>query len=367
MNASEARVLEIGDLSYIKEAFPDRTMLLWTGRKPPSYWVNHTPSVPIDRSAYSDCTPANFARGMRAAAAGRYDVVVVYLPLYSPWHPRNGLRSLLGEPLHPWASLTRVLGVSWLRFATPPVPLVVVDLNDHFGIRRPSFFLLDKADVVFKRELPADRWQMLAGTAHPALPTLRIRSNRRWQDRLEKIRPISLPSPRVDIPSLADGSFPEKTADIFFSGNTATNSWVRRTGIVALKELAARGTKVDIPDKPLPRPEFYRRMSQAWLAWSPAGLGWDCYRTGEAAQCLTVPVVNHPTVERHRPLLQGQHLIQYDLEGDGLARAVQSALADKARLKQMAFAARDHVNAHLTLEAMARHVIETGLSFRKSN
>jgi hypothetical protein len=224
--------------------------------------------------------------------------------------------------------------------------------------------LLDKADVVFKRELPPDRWQVLAGSAHAALPTLRIRSDRRWQERLAKIRPISLPVPRVDIPSLADGSFPQKTADIFFSGNTTANSWVRRTGIVALKELAAHGIKVDIPDSILPRNDFYQRMSQAWLAWSPAGFGWDCYRTGEAAQCLTVPVVNHPTIERHRPLLDGQHLFQYDIEGDGLARAVESALADKERLKRMAFAAREHVNAHLTLTAFARHVIETGLSFR---
>lgn len=365
MNASEARVLEIGDLSYIKEAFPDHTTLLWTGRRPPWYWVNRSPSVQIDRSDYSDCTPASFARGMRDAAAGRYDVIVAYLPLYSPWHPRNGLRSLLGEPLHPWAAFTRVLGVSWLRWARAPVPLVVVDLNDYFGIRRPSVFLLDRADVVFKRELPADRWQALAGSAHAALPTLRIRSDLRWQKRLEKIRPISLPAPRVDTAALWEGDFPNKTADIFFSGTTA-NSWVRRTGIVALKELAARGIKVDIPDQTLPRQEFYRRMSQAWLAWSPSGFGWDCYRTGEAAQCLTVPVVNHPTIERYRPLRQGEHLIQYDIEGDGLARAVEAALADKERLKQMALAARDHVNRHLTLDALARHIIETGLSFRKS-
>ena len=366
MDASEARVLEIGDLSYIKEAFPDRTTLLWTARKPPWFWVDRTPQELIDRSDYFDCTPANFARGMRDAAAGRYDVIVAYLPLYSPWHPRNGLRSLFGDPLHPWASLTRVLGVSWLRLTRPPVPLVVVDLNDHAGIRRPSFYLLDKADVVFKRELPADRWQVLAGSAHPALPTLRIRSNRRWQKRLEKIRPISLPAPRVDFASLWEGSFPDKTADVFFSGNTTANSWLRRTGIVALKELAARGITVDIPDQILPRQQFYRRMSQAWLAWSPSGFGWECYRTGEAAQCLTVPVVNHPTVERHRPLLQGQHLIQYDIEGDGLARAVETALADKDRLKQMALAAREHVKTHHTLRALAGHIIETGLSFKKS-
>ena len=107
-------------------------------------------------------------------------------------------------------------------------------------------------------------------------------------------------------------------------------------------------------------------MSRAWLAWSPEGFSWECYRTGEAAQCLTVPVVNHPTVERHRPLLQGQHLIQYDIEDDGLGRAVEAALADKERLKQMALAAREHVKTHHTLRALAGHIIETGLSFKKS-
>jgi hypothetical protein len=30
----------------------------------------------------------------------------------------------------------------------------------------------------------------------------------------------------------------------------------------------------------------------------------------------------------------------------------------------MAFAARNHVNTHLTLHAMARYIIEAGLSFR---
>ena len=129
-----------------------------------------------------------------------------------------------------------------------------------------------------------------------------------------------------------------------------------------MKELATRGIKVDIPDRILPRVQFYRRMSQAWLAWSPSGFGWDCYRTGEAAQCLTVPVVNHPTVERHRPLLQGQHLIHYDIEGDGLARAVEAALADKDRLKQMALAARAHVKTHLMLRPLASHIIEAGLT-----
>jgi glycosyltransferase involved in cell wall biosynthesis len=365
MDASEARVLEIGGQNLIKRAFPERTTLLWTGRRRLSDWIGRLPAY-LDRPGHSDCTPASFVRGIRDAAAGRYDLIVTYAPLYSTWHPREGVRSFFGDPWHPWRALTRVHGVSWLRLSKLPVPLVVVDLNDHFGIRRPSFYLLDKADVVFKRELPVDRWQVLAGSAHPALPTLRIRSNPRWIKRMAKLRPISLPAHPVDGASLWDGDFPEKTADIFFSGNTTLNSWVRRTGIVALKQLADRGIKVDIPDRILPPEQFYRRMSQAWLAWSPSGFGWDCYRTSEAAQCLTVPVVNHPTIERYRPLLQGEHLIQYDIEGDGLVRAVEAALADKVRLKQMASAARAHVMTHLTLPALASHIIEAGLSFKKS-
>lgn len=366
MDVSEARVLEIGDLQYIKEAFPDRTTLLWTERRPPEFWIEEQPSRLLTASEYLDATPANLLRSIRDARAGRYDVVVAYLPLYSPWHPRYGLRSLASDPSHPWSAFTRAFGISWLRFVDCPVPLVVVDFNDYSVIRRPSFFLLDKADVVFKRELPIDRWQVLAGSAHPALPTLRIRSNRRWQQRLEKLRPIALPPPHVDTTSLWEGEFPEKTTDIFFSGSTELNSWVRRTGIADLRALAERGIRVDIPDTLLTRPEFYRRMSQAWLAWSPSGFGWDCYRTAEAVQCLTVPMVNHPPIERYRPLLQGRHLIQYDIEGDGLVRAVEAALADKQRLKQMALAAREHVQTHLLLRPLASHIIETGLSFKTS-
>lgn len=360
MKTSEARILEIGDLSFMKEAFPERTTLLWTGRVPPSNWINQ--SIVTMIPDYFDATPETFAREMARLRAGLYDVVVAYLPLYSPWHPRHWLRSLLHDPRHPWSALTRVFGISWLRLARLPVPLVVLDLNDHFGIRRPGFFLLDRADVILKRELPVDRWHMLVGSTHPALPTTRVRANPRWQARLEKIRPISLPMPRVDVQSLFGDSFPEKTTDVFFSGNTTANSWVRRAGIRIIRKLAEEGLTIDIPDVMLPRDEFYRRMSRAWLAWSPSGFGWNCYRTGEAAQCLTVPVVDRPTIERYCPLEPGRHVIEYDVEGEGLATVIRSALHDKARLKEMALAARAHVQANLLLAPIASHILEAGFS-----
>jgi len=349
---ASARILEIGDFHYVKDQYPERTTLLWTGRRPPL----------LGRSDYFDCTLPRLLRAIADARASCYDLVVVYMGLRSPWHPRNWLRSLFAEPARPVAAVSRVFGVSWLRFAPIPVPLVVLDMNDAFIMGRHNFFLLDKADVVFKRELPVDRWHILCHSVHPRLPTRRIRRRPRWQRRLAKIRPIALPALVIADNPLRSGEFPQKTVDLFFSGNVAENSWVRRTGMAELEQLAKRGIKLDVPAERLPPAEFHRRLARAWLAWSPSGFSWECFRTSEAAQCLSVPVLNYPTVELHRPLIDGEHVIYYNPEPGGLVRAVERALADKAKLKQMAIAAREHVLRHHTPRALVDHVIETGLA-----
>ena len=355
MQASTARILEIGDYGLAKWAYPDRTTLLWTGWRPRGHY----------EAGSFDCTPLRFAQAMRNVRGGRYDLVIVHMLSRSPWLPRYWLRSLARQPLKPIAALTRVSGTSWIRAVSIPVPLVAIDLHDSFGIGRHNFFLLDRADVVFKRELPVDRWQTLFYSGHPILPTRRIRSNPRWQRRLAKLRPIALPVPAIDTSGFWQGEFPEKTIDVFFSGNAEVNSWVRRAGIAELRALAARGLKIEIATEPLPRNEFYRRMSQAWLAWAPSGYGWESYRKMEAAQCLSVPVVNSPTIERYRPLRRGEHIVEYEVEPGGLTRAIEAALADKDRLKQMAHAARQHALAHHVPTAVVDHVIEAGLSSRR--
>jgi hypothetical protein len=355
MQASTARILEIGDYRYFKQEYPDRTTLLWTARIPPGK---------LSSSEYFDCSPGNYLRAMADARAGRYDLIVAYISGRSPWSPLNWGRSLGHEPWRPITATTRVFGVSWLKLTPLPVPLVVIDMSDAFVIRRHNFFLLDKAKIVFKRELPADRWHVLCGSAHPLLPSRRMRRKARWQKRLEKLRPLVLPGAPIDVDGLWDGDFPEKSADIFFSGNVAENSWVRRTGMAELQSLASRGIRVDVPSAPLPLRDFQRRLARAWLSWSPSGYGWECMRTAEAAQCLSVPVLNNPTIERYRPLLNGEHAIYYDIEPGGLTRAVAAALADKERLRRMACAARDHVLTYHTPRAVVDYVIESALTFR---
>ena len=112
------------------------------------------------------------------------------------------------------------------------------------------------------------------------------------------------------------------------------------------------------------RAEFYRRAARAWLVWSPEGLGWDCFRHYEALACGSVPVINQPTIECHRPLLAGEHAFYYDTNPGRLTQTIRNALADKARLRAMARAGQAYVMAHHTQEAIARYVVETTLGFR---
>src|SRR5260370_16469585 len=89
---ASARILEIGDFHYVKDQYPERTTLLWTGGRSPL----------LGRSQYSDCTPARFLRPMAELRPGRYDLVVATMGLPSPCHPRNCLPPPPPHPLRPF-------------------------------------------------------------------------------------------------------------------------------------------------------------------------------------------------------------------------------------------------------------------------
>ena len=203
-------------------------------------------------------------------------------------------------------------------------------------------------------------------TAHSHLPTRRFRQSARYRDQLGKIRPLSLGLPREG-QALLPIEAEEKTADIFFAGDAESSSTVRAAGMLELAALRDRGVVVDIPQSKLPLQEFFQRAACAWLVWSPEGLGWDCFRHYEALACGSVPVINQPTIERHRPLLQGEHALYYDPVPGELTRTIMAALADKNRLRAMARAGKSHVMTHHTPDALARHVIETTLGLSEAS
>lgn len=289
---------------------------------------------------------------------GNYDLVAMSAPEFSPFHPRSFLTAVRDWHVEAPAALLAILAVRYMHHFHS-VPLAVIDMRDTFGIPSSSLGLVDRSTVFFKRELPADRWQAFFKTRHWDLPGARWRSRKKAQRWLDKLAPLSL------------GYYPlepiepvEKTADVFFAGDVFPNSTVRSDGIKELLALREEGIVVDIPDGRLDRETFQKRLAGAWLGWSPAGYGWDCYRHYEAAVLGTVPLINYPTLKRYQPLVEGEHCLFYGVEPGGLAQTIRTALGDKERLKQISVQAQAHVLDHHTFVARAEHVAAAVLGRR---
>jgi hypothetical protein len=289
---------------------------------------------------------------------GRYDLIVAYPPQHTPIHPRHWGRSFFRRPWMPWSAITRSFGAAYLRFAARGAPLVLIDLGDGVSIGAPTAALMDRAAFVFKRELPTDRWRTLSGVAHRYLATSRIRRSPKWSRRIAKFRPVNMPSFHWRDEFRSD-AFPEKTSDVFFAGAVEGNSTLRAEGLAELRRLGKLGVVVDFAPEPLSPQAYFARMSRSWLAWSPEGLGWHCFRDSEAGFCQSVPVMNYPTVLRATPLEEGVHAFYYPPEAGGLTRVLLGALSDKERLKRMARSARDFSAEHFTVKACCDYVLTT--------
>ena len=305
-SARPLRVLEIGDNLLFKSAVPNQTDFFWTG-----YRARGKIAIAFG--------PAQFLYAMRKLRRNEYDLLVVHVPLYPPWHPRVILTILRDWRLSAPRGLFAVFGW-WIIQRFHRIPIVAIDLNDSFGIGRHAFRLIDASRAYFKRELPADRWQVFFKSGHPNLPGLRWRKKSESLRLLAKLRPLSYGSPNPIAPITSKA----KTADVFFAGAVVGNSTVRSDGINELLALRKEGYVIDIPDGRLDMAEFHQRVAQAWLAWSPSGLGWDCSRHYEIALLGAVPLMNYPTILRDHPFRDGEHCTLHGAEPGELARAVRA-------------------------------------------
>jgi glycosyltransferase involved in cell wall biosynthesis len=293
----------------------------------------------------------------------RRDVALVCCDaaVFAPWSPRWMVRAIFDRRIfRGHCPIVRAWGPQLLRCRLN-APLAVVDQDDLPLINAHNISLLRRSTLYFKRELSIDRWRLFMKTAHANLPSIRFRGRSSIGNHIDKLRPISLGLP-PDYPIDEDVSDSPKTTDIFFAGQIDHTSTHRQRALAELQQLAATGLRIDIAEHRLAPDEFRRRMSRAWMTWSPEGLGWDCFRHYEALACGSVPLINSPTIERYQPLADGRHAIYYTPEEGGLARQVQRAFADRSQLAQMARDGRQHVLQHHTQTGIANNIINQTLA-----
>jgi len=353
------RILEIGDLRLMREAYPTSTDHWST-----SDWPISEPDPKRDRFV----TLASLPRLARALASRDYDLVVVQTGTFRPWQWQALSRSIFRRSaLSGHIPYFRHFGQEMIR-GRVTAPVAIWDWDEPPFIYRHNVFLLDRAALYFKRELPPDHWRVFMGTLHYKMPTPRFRLQEKHRRRIAKLRPISLGLPlgRERLPDARPVPDDAKAADVFFTGRVKGSTTVRESGLAEMLALRDKGYRIDVPENNLPLDEFLRRCASAWLTWSPEGYGYECFRTYEAAICGSVPVVNRQTVHRYNPLRDGEHCFYYDVEPGGLTHTLETALADRRRLSAMARAARDFVLKEHTQAALARYVAETTLALSTS-
>lgn len=237
------------------------------------------------------------------------------------------------------------------------VPIALLDFEDEDFVSRAHRRLAVRAHRIFKRELVVDRWRLARRLVRISADEARLRRDPDAQAIVAALRPLplGLPFGAPSQPIMA------KTADVFFAGEITAGAWPRARAAAELRRMATEGITIDMPEERLAPREFHRRMAQAWLAWSPAGFGWHCFRHAEAAAAGSVPLMPYPTVETDAGFVHGTTALFYDPRPGGLAEAVREALADRARLERIAAAAREHARTNLTPEAVAARVLAESL------
>lgn len=345
---STVRILEISQGGPIRRTFPGQvtSFSTWRGR------------------AEQAGDPSSLYDLARCLAAGDYDLILCQPETRSPWHWHTLSRQIFSKNFFDnMRRPLRLYGPQLLRFLSR-APVVVFDSSDPSFIDRDNFFLLDAAMLYFKRELPADEWMVFSKTASSTQPSGRIRLSSKFRSRIKKLRPLPLGLPR-DAEGMVPAQPVPKTADVFFAG-TWKGLGARERALAEVRALRDEGYTIDIAEKPMPRREFYERCAGAWLTLSPQGHGWDCYRHYEAPACGSVPLINYPPIRRHAPLVDGEHCLLFDVVPGALAATVKRALADKPRLTAMAAAARAHVLANHTQDAIRRYVVSESLEAIRS-
>lgn len=262
--------------------------------------------------------------------------------------------------------------VPWLvaRRSGGTVPLAVIDFLDTSFVLPKDFPLLQAATLYYKLNLYF--WPRRS-----LMPLEALLGRRRVTPLVPKLRPMTNGIPRRLIPATVR-PMAERDIDICFTGTIVPNrskddpdpfgeltyNPIRREIYERCLKLKDR-FRVFALDGLVPKEEYRELLQRSRLVVCTESFGCETYRHNDVAASGAIPLVNWLYSTNHLPFQPDVHAVYFSMIGDDFERVVARALADPAKLEEIARAARDLVVNHKERQIFGGHVIREVLAAAK--
>jgi hypothetical protein len=263
--------------------------------------------------------------------------------------------------------------VPWLvnRKGGGTVPLAVIDFYDTSFVLPQDYPLLQAATLYFKLNLYF--WP------RRSLMPLEMLFGRKLVTPLApKLRPLTNGIPRELVPATVR-PMAERDIDICFTGNTIpqrsegdidplinlTFNPIRREIYQRLVKLKDR-YRIFALDGTVPWEEYRELLQRSRLVVCTESFGCETYRHNDVAASGGVPLVNWMYATNYLPFEPDVHAIYFSMIGEDFERTVARALADPAKLAEIAHAARELVVNHKQRQTVGDHIIRETLAAAKA-
>ena len=309
----------------------------------------------------------------RRLRRGEFDLVLSSPVQNTPWLSRyRGLGTRLANALRFLTYKRGMLDswwVPWLvaRHSGGTVPLAVIDFLDTSFVLPKDFPLLEAATLYYKLNLYF--WPRRS-----IMPLEALLGRRRVTPLLPKLRPMTNGVPRRLIPDTVR-PMAERDIDICFTGTTVPNRGqedpdpfldltynpIRRDIYERCVKLKDRYRVVAV-DGLVPKEEYRELLQRSKLVVCTESFGCETYRHNDVAASGAIPLVNWMYATNHLPFEPDVHAVYFSMIGNDFERTVERALADPAKLENIARNARDLVVNHKERQIFGDYVIRETLA-----
>jgi hypothetical protein len=313
------------------------------------------------KSPYSASLSRLF-RLRRRLKQGEFDLVISSPVQNTPWPQHKRLGTRLGHALRYFTYKRGMLDSWWApwllaRNSGGKVPLAVIDFHDTIFVLPKDYPLLKAATLYFKLNL-------FFWPRRSLMPLETTYGVRRVTPLAPKLRPMTNGIPRRVIPD-AVRPMAERDIDICITGTVIPK---RSAGdIDPFPELTYNPIRQDIYERceklkdryrvfalngMVSKEEYRELLQRSKLVVCTESFGCETYRHNDVAASGAIPLVNWPYSQNYLPFEPDVHAIYFSTIGEDFERTVARALADPARLEEIARAAR-----HLVVNFKERQVV----------